>query len=196
MVKLSLRVLLMVSSLLVCAALPADENPKVRLVTSNGVVVIELFASEAPASVENFLAYVESGFYNGTIFHRVISDFMVQGGGFEEGMLKKDPREPIVNESDNELSNQRGTISMARTNAPHSATSQFFINLVDNDFLDFGARGEGEWGYAVFGKIVQGMDVVDQVAQTETITLGPYRDVPDPTIIIESASVDITKEQP
>ena len=187
MVKSLLRGLLLLSGLMTLSPSSAEDNPRVTLATSAGDVVVELFAAKAPKSVDNFLGYVNSKFYDGTVFHRVIAEFMVQGGGFEDGMIKKDTNKAIDNESDNALSNLRGTLAMARTNDPHSATSQFFINLVDNDFLDFGAQGENQWGYAVFGKVIEGMDIVDLMAEVETTRVGPYSDVPATSLIIKSA---------
>jgi len=194
MYKTVFRALALAVSLLLANTAVPNDNPHVTLATNRGDVVIELFAEQSPVTVQNFLRYVAEGYYDGTIFHRVIKDFMVQGGGFKEGMLKKDGHESIKNESDNKLSNERGTLAMARTNKPHSATSQFFINVVDNEFLDFGARGEGEWGYAVFGKVIEGMDVVDDFVERETTTVGPYRDVPVEAIVIQSARADIAEE--
>lgn len=164
------------------------DNPKVALRTSQGTIVVELFKAEAPTTVENFLAYVDSGFYEQTLFHRVIEGFMVQCGGFTEGMQGKPTRAPIVNEADNGLQNERGTLAMARTRDPHSATSQFFINLVDNGFLDFKAKNPEGWGYAVFGTVVQGMDVVDRIGAVQTGTRGGYRDVPVEPVLIEEAA--------
>ena len=147
-----------------------DAMPKVKLTTSYGDIVLELDQENAPISTENFLSYVESGFYNETIFHRVISDFMIQGGGHLEDMTPKDADlEPITNEANNGLRNDRGTVAMARTAYPHSATSQFFINHKDNDFLNFRTNQVEEgWGYAVFGKVTEGMDVVDKIADVQT----------------------------
>ncbi len=158
----------------------AGGNPVVVLETSKGVIEIELDGDKAPISTENFLAYVDSGFYDGTIFHRVIKDFMVQGGGLTADMKQKDTRPPIDNEADNGLKNDRGTIAMARTSDIHSATAQFFINHADNDFLNHGGR---DFGYAVFGKVVSGMDVVDAIADVPT----GFQDVPNETVTITSA---------
>jgi len=167
------------------------DMPRVRLVTNMGDIVIELDQARAPKSVENFLAYVKDGFYNGTVFHRVIDGFMIQGGGFTQDFQKKATRSPIENEANNGLKNDRGTIAMARTNEPHSATSQFFINVVNNDFLNFRSESPRGWGYAVFGKVVQGMDVVDAIRHTPTGPGGPFpSDVPQTPVIIESASID------
>lgn len=167
----------------------ASDNPKVVLHTNLGDIVVELDKTKAPATVENFLQYANDGFYNGTIFHRVISGFMVQGGGFTEAFEKKNTRPPIKNEADNGLKNHRGTLAMARTSDPHSATGQFFINLVDNGFLNHRGKNSQGWGYAVFGKVSKGMEVVDNIAKTRTTTKGPYRDVPINDIVIKSVEV-------
>lgn len=194
MLKSLLRVLIVLGGLLVLGPSSADDNPRVTLIFGTGKVVIELFQTQSPMTVENFLTYVRNKFYDGTVFHRVIPEFMIQGGGFEHGMVKKEPRDPIKNESNNALSNERGTLAMARTNEPHSATSQFFINVVDNDFLDYGAQGENQWGYAVFGKVVEGMDVIDLMTEVETTTVGPYKDVPEPSIVIQFARLETNEE--
>ena len=152
--------------------------------TSHGTVKIEVLPDEAPVTVENFLKYVDEGFYEGTVFHRVIPGFMIQGGGFDAQMDQKNTHPPIKNEADNGLKNQRGTLSMARTQAKDSATSQFFINLKDNDFLDHGVR---DFGYAVFAKVVDGMDVVDTIAGVATGSHGPHADVPVEPVMIKSA---------
>jgi peptidyl-prolyl cis-trans isomerase B (cyclophilin B) len=168
----------------------AEDAPRVRLVTSFGDIVLELNQEKAPKSVENFLTYVKEGFYNGTIFHRVIDNFMIQGGGFTQDFKKKPTHDPITNEADNGLKNDRGTIAMARTNFPHSATAQFFINVVDNDFLNHRSPTPRGWGYAVFGKVVEGMDVVDNIRRLPTGSGGPFRkDVPKTPVIIEQAVV-------
>jgi peptidyl-prolyl cis-trans isomerase A (cyclophilin A) len=168
------------------AASEKDEEkaPVVTLTTSLGVIKIELNADKAPISSENFLAYTESGHYDGTIFHRVIPDFMIQGGGMKPDMSQKPTNAPIKNEAENGLKNLRGTVAMARTNVVDSATSQFFISLKDNDFLDNGPRG---FGYAVFGKVIEGMDVVDKIAAVPTGRSGPHGDVPTDAVLIESA---------
>ncbi len=172
----------------------AGENPRVRLVTNLGAIILELQPDEAPRTVENFITYVQDGFYDGTVFHRVIGDFMIQGGGFTPDMEQKRTNPSIPNESKNGLANERGTIAMARTSAPHSATSQFFINVVDNDSLNFGARGADSWGYAVFGRVVGGMDVVDKIRTVRTARRGPYGDVPTTPVVIESARLEIPSE--
>lgn len=154
-----------------------------------GKILIELYQEKAPKTVENFLKYCSSGFYKGTIFHRVIPGFMIQGGGLTPDLTKKKTEEPIPNEADNGLENKRGTIAMARTRDPHSATAQFFINTADNAQLNFQAKNKSGWGYCVFGKVVEGMDVVDQIAQTETKKEGRYRNVPVKDIIIEKVEI-------
>ncbi|EHY78398.1 peptidylprolyl isomerase A [Stutzerimonas stutzeri] len=169
------RIALAACSLLLAGNLLAAENPRVLLNTSLGEIELELEAEKAPISVENFLGYVDSGFYDGTVFHRVIPGFMVQGGGFGEGLNQKPTKAPIKNEADNGLHNVRGTVAMARTQNVNSATSQFFINHRDNDFLDHGGR---DFGYAVFAKVVRGMDVVDQIAQVPTGNRATMQNVP------------------
>lgn len=159
-------------------------NPVVVFSTTFGEIVIELYPDKAPLTVENFLAYVDAGFYDGTIFHRVIPGFVIQGGGFTENMRPKSTREPIKNEADNGLKNERGTLSMARTRDVNSATSQFFINLQDNAVLDHGVR---DFGYAVFAKVATGMDVVDKIAAVRTANHGFYQDVPVTPVVIQSA---------
>ena len=183
-----------VSALVVLAAVvPGDAeeaskgNPKVVLDTSKGKIVIELFADRAPVTVQNFLAYVDAKFYDDTIFHRVIPNFMIQGGGFTADMNQKTTNDPIENEADNGLQNQRGTLAMARTSDPHSATGQFFINSVDNDFLNFKSKTPQGWGYAVFGKVVEGLEVVDAISAVKTKTEGMYQDVPAEAVVINSA---------
>jgi len=161
-------------------------TPEVRFVTSQGDFVLELRPEVAPETVENFLQYVRDGFYEGTVFHRVIPGFMVQGGGFTPELARKSTRDPIINEASSDLPNQRGTIAMARTSQPDSATSQFFINVADNDFLNAGVRGPG---YAVFGEVTDGMDVVDAIAGVETGYARGMRDVPVEPVIIEKVSV-------
>lgn len=163
----------------------------VKMTTNRGDIFLELDADKAPITVDNFIKYVKSGFYNGTIFHRVISNFMIQGGGFDEELVRKTTREPIQNEASNGLKNLRGTIAMARINAPHSATAQFFINVQDNPALDYTGPENGRtWGYAVFGKVVRGMDVVDEIRFTPTGPNPPFRsDVPIKTMRIENVSV-------
>lgn len=159
----------------------------IRFTTNLGVIDIELDPEHAPITCENFENYVKSGFYNGTIFHRVIKGFMIQGGGVEPGMQQKPTNDPIKNEADNGLKNDKYTIAMARTNDPHSATAQFFINVADNDFLNHTAPTGNGWGYAVFGKVVAGQDVVDQIARVRTGTRGWFGDVPVEDVVIEKA---------
>lgn len=164
-----------------------SQKKMVKLETSMGDIVIELNEAAAPVTVKNFLGYVEDGFFDGTIFHRVINGFMIQGGGFTADMRQKQTRSPIVNEAKNGLKNDRGTIAMARTNDPDSATSQFFINHKNNDFLNY-VEGRNP-GYAVFGKTVEGMDVVDKIAAVKTTVSSGMRDVPAETVLIKSAKV-------
>ena len=161
----------------------------VTIKTNHGDITLELDAKNAPVTVQNFLSYVESGHYNGTIFHRVISNFMIQGGGFEPGMKQKNVTAPIPNEANNGLKNDEYTVAMARTGDPHSATAQFFINVKDNDFLNFSSETSQGWGYAVFGKVTEGSDVVDKIRDVETGQKGPFGDVPNEDVIIESVSV-------
>lgn len=159
----------------------------VSLHTNMGVIKIKLNAEKAPKTVENFLSYVNDGFYDNTIFHRVISNFMIQGGGMEPGMQEKQTKAPIENEANNGLPNTRGSIAMARTMDPHSATAQFFINVTDNDFLNFRSESRDGWGYCVFGEVVEGMDVVDKIKAVSTGFSGMHQDVPEEDIIIEKA---------
>lgn len=167
-----------------------EKNPIVLLETSSGDILIELYADKAPKTVANFLKYVDDGFYKNTIFHRVIKGFMIQGGGYTygKGMDKKTPNAPVENEADNGLRNDRGTIAMARTMDPHSADAQFFINLVDNDFLNFTAPNVQGWGYCVFGKVIDGMDTVDAIAKLKTKSVGPHSDMPVDVPVITDAS--------
>jgi len=159
----------------------------VLLTTNHGNITIELDAEKAPKTVENFLAYVKSGHYDGTIFHRVIGDFMIQGGGFESGMKQKETRDPIENEAKNGLKNEQYSIAMARTNAPHSASAQFFINVKNNGFLDY--PGQDGWGYCVFGKVTDGKEVVDAIRKVKTGRSGMHGDVPVEDVIITKAEV-------
>lgn len=161
----------------------------IKLTTNHGVIGLELNAEKAPKTVANFLAYVEAGHYNNTVFHRVIKDFMIQGGGMEPGMKQKSCNAPVENEAANGLKNKRGTVAMARTNDPHSATAQFFINTVDNDFLDFRSPSGQGWGYCVFGEVVEGLDVVDKIRAVKTGNKGGHQDVPADDVIIEKAEV-------
>jgi len=159
----------------------------ITLKTTHGDIVLELDEANAPVSSANFRQYVEDGFYDGTIFHRVIGNFMIQGGGLTPDMSQKTTRAPIENEAKNGLKNDRGTIAMARTMDPHSATAQFFINVKDNDFLNY--PGQDGWGYCVFGKVVEGMDVVDRIRDVETTTKRGHQDVPVEDVVIEQATV-------
>ena len=161
----------------------------VTITTTVGQMTLELDADNAPKTVENFLAYANSGFYDGTIFHRVINNFMIQGGGFTTDMEQKPTQAPVDNEANNGLKNERGTIAMARTQDPHSATAQFFINVQDNDFLNHTGENMQGWGYTVFGKITQGEDVLDKIRCVQTGSQGGHQDVPTEPIIIESISV-------
>jgi len=164
-------------------------NPKVKLTTSMGDIVLELDAEKAPISVENFVNYVENGQYDGLIFHRIIPGFMVQGGGMEPGMKERSNLSPIGNEADNGLKNNKGTIAMARTNDPHSATSQFFINLSDNDFLNHTAKDPSGWGYAVFGEVVEGIDVVEAMGTVQTGNVAGHGDVPNVDVVLVKAEI-------
>jgi peptidyl-prolyl cis-trans isomerase B (cyclophilin B) len=159
----------------------------IKLNTSKGVILIELDEEKAPISCANFRKYVEDGHYDGTIFHRVINNFMIQGGGFTPDMMQKTTREPIENEAKNGLKNEAGTIAMARTMDPHSATAQFFINLSNNSFLDY--PGQDGWGYAVFGKVTEGMDVVNAIKGVETTSKAGHSDVPAETVVIEKVEI-------
>jgi len=168
----------------------ASAEPRIKIQTTMGDILLELDAEKAPATVQNFVDYVKAGHYDGTIFHRVISNFMVQGGGYTEKYAQKPTRDPIRNEANNGLRNVRGTVAMARTSDPHSGTAQFFINVVDNPFLDFRSQTTRGWGYAVFGKVVEGMDVVDRIRRTNTGSGGPFgRDVPQVAIVITKAEI-------
>ena len=165
-----------------------SDNPTVLLETSSGDILVELFADKAPQTVANFLKYVDDGFYTNTIFHRVISGFMIQGGGMGARMDEKPTREPVTNEADNGVKNDRGTLAMARTRDPHSATAQFFINLVDNAFLNHSSPTPDGWGYCVFGKVVEGMENVDKIAKVKTKTVGFHENVPTDMVLITGAS--------
>jgi peptidyl-prolyl cis-trans isomerase B (cyclophilin B) len=167
----------------------AHAQTQVKMQTSKGSISLELYEDKAPQTVENFLTYARNGFYDGTIFHRVIPGFMIQGGGFTPKMQQKKTRAPIKNEADNGLENDVGTIAMARTPDPNSATAQFFINLKANDFLNFKSKTPQGWGYAVFGKVTDGMDVVKSIARVKTGNVGPYQDVPKEPIVIEKVTV-------
>jgi len=186
-------ILLAFVATLTTTALPAIGNETnmttVKMTTSLGVIEIEVNNAKAPISAANFIDYVKGGFYDGLIFHRVIPNFMVQGGGFEPGMKQKETKAAIENEADNGLTNDIGTLAMARTGDPHSATAQFFINVKDNDFLNFKAKNPQGWGYAVFGKVSAGMDVVEKIVAVKTGNSGPYQDVPVEDVVIEKAEV-------
>lgn len=177
------KLLLLALGLLVNFSVHAA-NPQLEMKTSQGIILIELYADKAPKSVANFLQYTKEGFYNGTIFHRVIDGFMIQGGGFTPDMKEKTTRAPIENEAKNGLKNTAGTLAMARTQAPHSASAQFYINLIDNRSLDYPSF-DG-WGYAVFGKVTRGFDIVQKISKTKTGNRGFYQDVPVAAITIES----------
>jgi peptidyl-prolyl cis-trans isomerase B (cyclophilin B) len=188
-IKLFVVINVLVTFLMAGADMATAGNPKVEMETSKGKFVIELYPEKAPDTVKNFLNYVDTKFYDGTIFHRVIPKFMIQGGGFTADMKRKSAGAPIKNQADNGLKNDRGTIAMARTNDPHSATAQFFINTVNNDFLNHKSKTTQGWGYVVFGKVVTGMDVVDAISSVKTVMRGMYRDVPDEIIEIRNAVV-------
>jgi peptidyl-prolyl cis-trans isomerase B (cyclophilin B) len=186
----SSAIILMLSVFVSHAAMAADAMPQVRMQTNMGDITIELNQEKAPISVENFLSYVNDGFYTGTVFHRVIDGFMIQGGGFTENLQRKETRAPIQNEANNGLKNDKYTVAMARTNEPHSATAQFFINVVNNDFLNYRSSTASGWGYTVFGKVIAGMDVVDKIRKVQTGPSGPFRkDVPRAPVIIEAVTV-------
>jgi len=173
------------------AAPAAADSPIVRLETNHGDIRLELYPERAPKTVDNFLTYVRNGFYDGTVFHRVIPGFMVQGGGFSADYERKETREPIENEADNGLQNRRGTLAMARTSDPHSATAQFFINVADNDFLDHRGKSQRGWGYAVFGEVRSGLGVVDEISKVETGAVGPFpKDAPREPVVIENAVIE------
>lgn len=165
------------------------DHPQVALDTNHGQIVIELYQDKAPKTVANFIDYVKSGHYDGTIFHRVINGFMIQGGGFDAQFTQKKTNAPIQNEADNGLKNEVGTVAMARTGDPHSASAQFFINVKNNDFLNYRGKNPQDWGYAVFGKVVKGMDVVDQIKAVRTANYRGHQDVPVDQVIINKAQV-------
>lgn len=171
----------------ICPSFANETRPRVKLTTRMGDIVLELDRTAAPKTVANFLAYVKDGHYDGTIFHRVIAGFMIQGGGFTADMQRKPTRAPIRNEADNGLTNRTGTIAMARTNDPHSASAQFFINVKDNDFLDHRAKSSKGWGYCVFGRVVGGMNVVRAIENVATTSRAGMRDVPGTPVVIEKA---------
>ena len=161
----------------------------IKLTTNFGEIVLELFSDKAPVTAANFEEYVKSGHYDGTIFHRVINGFMIQGGGFDADMKQKDTRDPIKNEANNGVSNKTYTVAMARTMDPHSASAQFFINVADNDFLDFKSETTQGWGYAVFGQVVEGQDVVDRIKTVRTGRSGGHQDVPAEAVVLEKAEI-------
>lgn len=166
------------------------EAPQVKIETNMGDIVVLLEPEKAPKTVANFLTYAKDGFYNGTIFHRVISNFMIQGGGFTTDYQRKPTRAPVINEADNGLSNKKGTLAMARTMDPHSATAQFFINVKDNNFLDFTSKSPRGWGYTVFGRVIKGMDVVNRIRSVATGPGGPFpTDAPQEPVIIKSVTL-------
>lgn len=182
----------MVPVVCLIAAVKADArsvSPRVQLETTKGVIVLELDSAAAPKTVANFMAYVEDGFYDNTIFHRVIQGFMIQGGGFTSGMQQKKTKSPIPNEADNGRKNVRGAVAMARTNDPHSATAQFFINVADNAFLDHKAKNPRGWGYCVFGRVVEGMDVVRAIEKVTTTRRAGHADVPAEPVVIKKATI-------
>jgi peptidyl-prolyl cis-trans isomerase A (cyclophilin A) len=180
-----------VSKPAVAVSTPKTTNPQVIMHTTMGDITIELYPSKAPKTVDNFLAYVKDGHYNGTIFHRVIGGFMIQGGGYLESRVEKPTKSPVMNEANNGLSNMRGTIAMARTSNPNSATAQFFFNVIDNKFLDFTSAADGStWGYCVFGKVTTGLDVVDQIKAVPTQALSPeFGNLPVTAVVIKSAEI-------
>jgi len=187
--KTTIVYVLILLSLLIfsSSASAADINPKVELETSKGKIVLELYVDNAPETVKNYLAYVDANYYDGTIFHRVIPNFMIQGGGFTPDMKRKTTQAPIKNEADKGLKNDRGTIAMARTGDPHSATAQFFINTKNNDFLNHRSKTQQGWGYAAFGKVVEGMNTVDAISAVKTGAADGFRDVPEEPVVIISA---------
>lgn len=189
MLRTSRRVLLtgLLGLFAIGSAWSQSAAPQVQFDTTAGSFTVELYPKKAPQTVANFLQYVRDGHYQGTIFHRVIPGFMVQGGGFDAQMREKDTRPPIAIESNNGLSNERGTLAMARRQDPHSASAQFFVNVKDNDFLNY--QAPPKWGYTVFGKVVRGMDVIDKIESVRTTTKGMFEDVPQTPIVINSATV-------
>ena len=188
-----MKKLLLLCGLLMTSFAWASNAPQVRVTTNLGVIELELNATAAPKTVENFMRYSKEGFYDGTIFHRVIKNFMIQGGGFNQNFMQKSVRAPVPNEAFNGLKNDRGTIAMARTGDPHSATAQFFINTGNNDSLNFSDKTTQGWGYTVFGKVTKGMDVVDRIQNILTGEGGPFpSDVPQPMVVI--SKVEIIRE--
>jgi peptidyl-prolyl cis-trans isomerase B (cyclophilin B) len=191
--KQSIAMMVLVLFTFTGSSLAADPLPRVKLTTSKGDIVVALDNTAAPKTVDNFLTYVQDGFYDGVIFHRVIAGFMIQGGGFDTSMQRKSTRPPIANEADNNLSNRTGTIAMARTADPHSASAQFFINVKDNLFLDHRAKTSQGWGYCVFGKVVEGMAVVRAIEHVATTSRSGMQDVPDVPVLIKRAVVVSSK---
>ncbi|WP_457640031.1 peptidylprolyl isomerase [Persephonella sp.] len=186
------KLLTLLAVLVFTAVSFAGQNPVVVIKTNMGDIYVELYPDKAPKTVENFLTYVKEGFYNGLIFHRVVKGFVIQGGGFDKELnYRKPTHPPVENESNNGLSNVRGTIAMARTSDPHSATTQFFINLVDNTYLDYGKNPQ-KWGYTVFGRVVKGMEVVDEIAEIPVMNVGWMLNVPVRPVIIEK--IEVVKE--
>jgi len=186
---------LLAAALVFSSSARASDQVEVTMTTNMGDISIVLDAARAPVTVKNFLRYVDEGYYNGTIFHRVIPDFMIQGGGFDKDYQKKTTHDTIKNEADNGLKNDRGTLAMARTNAPHSASAQFFINVKDNDFLNHTTKNTRGWGYTVFGKVIKGMKIVDQIQHVRTGRGGPFpTDVPKKMIVIEKVTRLVAKE--
>lgn len=177
----------LIAALSLSGAAHAADTPKVMLKTSMGQIVLELYPEKAPKTVANFLEYVKSGHYNGTIFHRVMDNFMIQGGGFDKDMKQKPTRAPVENEARNGLKNDTYTVAMARTMAPHSASAQFFINVQNNSFLNY--PGQDGWGYAVFGQVIDGKNVVDKIKSVPTTNRGMHQNVPTKPVVIESASI-------
>ena len=187
--KKNLMTAVLVFILGTCLSVAAEPLPRVKLTTSLGDIVVEMDSAAAPKTVDNFLAYVKDGFYDGAIFHRVIAGFMIQGGGFDADMTRKSPRPPILNEADNGLPNNIGTIAMARTADPHSASAQFFINVKDNAFLNHQEKTSQGWGYCVFGRVVEGMNVVRAIENVPTTSRSGMRDVPKSPVVIKQATV-------
>jgi peptidyl-prolyl cis-trans isomerase B (cyclophilin B) len=187
--KKCLMIAILVVLIGTCLSFAAEPLPRVKLTTSLGDIVVEMDSAAAPKTVDNFLAYVKDGFYDGAIFHRVIKGFMIQGGGFDADMKRRSPRPPILNEADNGLPNNIGTIAMARTADPHSASAQFFINVKDNAFLNHRGKTSQGWGYCVFGRVVKGMDVVRAIENVPTTSRSGMRDVPKSPVVIKQATV-------
>jgi len=184
------NILVAIVAFLLPSTLFAQSNPTANIKTSMGEIKVELLTDKAPISVENFISYANAGYYDGTIFHRVIGSFMIQGGGFTPDMQKKSAGEPIQNEASNGLKNKRGTLAMARTGDPHSATAQFYINVENNEDLDYTGEGNSrEWGYAVFGRVIAGMSVIDSIRYVPTTTRSSFSDVPTEPVIIETVEI-------